>query len=266
MNNPKLAGWQQLQVNLADYARGRIDALPVESDKAPQQRLDVYRRLVQSNIEGVVAKVFPLTAARLGTERWDAWVSAFIAEAELTSPYFNAISEQFLIFVQTQANESSNKQLALAPVELELLHYEWLELYVAQQAAVTPLTTAAPPVLLPTTNLVVAQGVSLVHYQYPVHEVNADWDDEPSLTYLALYRSPTTIASQEQVGPESVSFLRLQPLTFYLLSQLTDGMTLAHLIECLEVYMESHAAPPNWKNLLEHTLAEFIRLGVVEIA
>lgn len=263
MSKTDLAPWQQLQVDLADYARGRRDSLPVEP---PQRRqIAVYRRLVQGNISSVLAKVFPLTAARVGADRWQTWVVTFMAHGELHSPYFNAISGQFLAFVLTETEVNRWQLQAFSQVELELLHYEWLELFVAQQPAVIPCSATSASMLTAQSQLIVASGVSLAQYQYPVHEVNSDWQGEPSATYLALYRAYQETDSSASESADKVSFLRLQPLTFFMLSQLTTGMTWAALVEVLGNYLESHQAPANWQLLLEQTLAEFIRLGVVKV-
>ena len=172
----------------------------IPSDVAPE-RMAVYRELFFNNIQNFVNSAFPVLRSILPAVIWQQNLRRFFAEATLTSPYFLNIAESYLDWL---ANEPPS-----LPFALELAHYEWAELYVA---------TLPCPGLEPcdlTGPLRLAECALVLSYQFPVHQISADFQPETPASngcYLLVYRNID----------DQVRFIALNQLTAALLTLLSE--------------------------------------------
>lgn len=201
--------FQQLQyaftANIRDPQGQRA---PDEVDAA---RMAVYRRLVYTNIEGYLARAYPVLRSLYEDRAWHHMVRAFFVTHRCHSPQFYQVAEEFLHYLQQERGAHTEDP----PCLLELAHYEWLELalYVADEPIDLDgidregdLLTGAP---------VVSPLVRRLTCRYPVHaigpgEVPAEPPDEP--THLVVYR--------DHGANEEVHFLKINAVTARLLAQL----------------------------------------------
>ena len=92
--------------------------------------MEIYRKLVYSNIENFLLACFPVLYNVLGKRRWEWLVHRFIARHRSQSPYFRQIPEEFIQFLQgVDALPARYPEFAV-----ELAHYEWVELALSVSA------------------------------------------------------------------------------------------------------------------------------------
>lgn len=177
-----------------------------------ESRLALYRELVFGNFDRQLRAGFPLVFAVLGATRWAALIGDFLAAHRCRTPYFPALGEEFVCYLQHGRAGLAGDPSFL----LELAHYEWVEqaLDIAdvepdwQRVDATGDLLNGLPVLSP-----VAWSLS---YRYPVHRIGPGWQPcEPPAepTFLLVYR-----AVSERVG-----FTELNAATARLLEIITGG-------------------------------------------
>ncbi len=88
------------------------------------RRMKIYRDLFYSNIEGFIARAFPVLRRLIADDRWHAMVRDFFHSHACRTPYFIRIPEEFLQYLQ----EERTPQADDPPFLLELAHYEWIEI------------------------------------------------------------------------------------------------------------------------------------------
>ena len=88
------------------------------------RRMEIYRKLVYSNVENFLLACFPVLNKVLGKRRWEWLVYRFLSRHRSHSPYFHRIPEEFIQFLQgAEALPARYPEFAV-----ELAHYEWVEL------------------------------------------------------------------------------------------------------------------------------------------
>lgn len=186
------------------------------------ERMAVYQELFFNNLQNFVNSAFPVLHSLLPAEQWQSLTRQFFQEHRLDSPYFLAISAEFLQWLPTVS-------LQLPDFALELAHYEWLELSLA---------TAHADAVLPwqfeaDSPLYLSPLAHLGCYQYPVHCISAEFQPQQCQpTFILLYRD-------EQ---DSVRFIELNAAMAALM-QLVDtepGAVLADYVAWLLPYL------PGW--------------------
>src|SRR6187551_1782984 len=117
---PPLPEFQRFQLEFTSHIRDpRAYPCPggVES-----HRMEVYARLVYSNVESFLLPSFPVVRHVLGAHRWAELVRNFLATHRSASPFFRQIPDEFIQFLQTQDAIPQT----YPPFLLELAHYEWV--------------------------------------------------------------------------------------------------------------------------------------------
>jgi hypothetical protein len=148
------------------------------------RRLQIYRELFFNNILGFLSSGFPVLESLYSEQQWQDLAREFFIEHTCRSPYFIDISKEFVEYL------SGEYQLReFDPVFMrELAHYEWLELDVSVRK--TSQTVKAWDGYSQINQVQMSDLASLVSYQYPVHQISADF--QPSQTsemvYLVIYR------------------------------------------------------------------------------
>ncbi|HWP00695.1 MAG TPA: putative DNA-binding domain-containing protein [Methylococcus sp.] len=246
MIEPRLS-FQHLQCAFAAHLRDPARN-PRPAD-VPPERMALYRELVYNNLENFLGTAFPVLRRILRGPRWNALVEDFLASHRCTTPYFAEIPEEFLSYLAEERAGSENDP----PFLLELAHYEWVELALANHCAECPPAADFPddwrarrfepsPLAWPLA------------YHYPVHRIGGDWQPQAAPeqpTFLLVYRDP-----QDQV-----KFLETTVFTHRLLSapdpDASAGTQLQRLAE------EAGTDPFLLQEKAESVLRDLTRRGVV---
>jgi hypothetical protein len=194
-----LPGFMQTQAAFTAWIRNPDTAsLPPNCDL---KRMTIYRDLFYNNMEGMAARTFPVLKKLMGEDGWHRLFKEFFAEHLCQSPYFRDIPEEFFTWLQTQPVPDSR------PWQLELAHYEWVELVLEVSDAEPPqqgdVFTSLPslsPLALP------------LGYAWPVHRISLDWqpDTLPEvMTFLLVYRSAEGRVQFIELTPDVARLLQL---------------------------------------------------------
>ena len=175
--------------------------------------MDVYAGLVYQNIDNFLARTFRMVRRILSDAHWDAMVRDFVHRHVSGSPYFRQISEEFLVYLETERDAPGDP-----PFLLELCHFEWvafaLDLSDAEPFSEPRDATAEASVLdLPLALSPVARPL---RYRFPVHRIGPDF--QPAVppkqaTWLIGYRDEA----------EQVRFMTSNEVTVRLLQILGDA-------------------------------------------
>lgn len=171
--------------------------------------MEVYARLVYSNLESFLLPCFPVVRDVLGAQRWAKLVKNFLATHGSASPFFRQIPEEFVQFLQTPNTIPET----YPPFLLELAHYEWVELVLSVSNRAPDWEAIAPggSLLLdrPALNPVLAN----LSYRWPVHRIAPQVRVEPAETYLLVFRDQC----------DDVQFTEINAYTSRLISLLASG-------------------------------------------
>ncbi len=217
-----------------------------------ERRLRIYRRLFINNIEGLLARGYPVLCKLLGSARWSALVRDFYREHGSHTPYFHRLADEFLQYV----SEERVRREGDPPFLNELAHYERVELIVAQDDSdvepdgVDPLgdPLRAVPVL--------ASAARLLAYEYPVHRIGPEFVPEAAgsaPTYLIVFRD-------RELRP---GFIELNPLSARILWHIQNDPA------CGEVLIARVAADfeleitPALRDSAEQLLRHWLSRGVL---
>lgn len=220
-----------------------------------ERRMNLYRDLLFTNISGIISDAFPVLKKISSDGHWDALCRDFFARHPSHSPYFSEISQEFLQYLQTERQESSDAKDDF-PFMLELAHYEWAELFVSiaeddDDSIPTPITEPLDQVLT-----VASTALSLA-YTFPVHTISPDilpTEAPEQATYLVVHRSADNRAG----------FLETTPMTHALLTALADNTELT--TKTLLKKLVSDLQHPNPDVVIEGGLSivnDFISRGII---
>lgn len=216
-----------------------------------ERRLKIYRDLIYNNVEGFISGGFPVLRSLYRDDDWHQLVREFIDQHRCHTPYFLEISQEFLNFLMAREEPGPNEP----PFQLELAHYEWVELALdvsEQQLAEAPgeyALLSSVPQLSPLA--------WLLSYQYPVHLIGPGFQptaaEQP--TYLVVYRDRL----------DKVCFVQLNAATARMLELVRDNEAASaqELLTTLaaELGMEVDAV----LDFGAAQLAEFIEQSVVQV-
>jgi hypothetical protein len=187
------------------------ERVPPPAD-VPERRMAVYRELLYNNVEGFIARSFPVLRRVYEETAWHRLVRGFFARHRCRTPYFLEIPREFLDYLEREHEPGPGDP----PFLVELAHYEWVELALSvSEAEADPARfdprgdlLAGRPVLSPTA--------WPLAYAWPVHRIGprfrpAEPPDQP--TFLLAWRGPD----------EAVHFMELNPVTARLLELVEAG-------------------------------------------
>ncbi|NVJ50812.1 MAG: putative DNA-binding domain-containing protein [Gammaproteobacteria bacterium] len=204
------AKFQQAQIEFARYLRDpdRVQA-PAGIE---QRRLDVYRELIFNNIKGFIESGFPVLNTIVDETEWHELIYQFVRDHRAKSPYFAEVAQEFLLFLESTDLSLKSRY----PFIVELAHYEWVELALLIKPLDWREVRSGDSLDLLATPLCVSPVAWPLAYEYPVHAISDQYQpteppDAPTL--LVVYRN----------REEAVKFLEVNPLTFQLLSVLSDA-------------------------------------------
>ncbi|ABV86829.1 DUF2063 domain-containing protein [Shewanella pealeana] len=173
------------------------------------RRMKIYRELFFNNIDGFISNAFPVLKSLYKEHDWLDLVQKFFITHDCHSPIFLEISQEFLLFLQTEYEATEIDP----PFMLELAHYEWLELVVAvaQDNAKHRLITSSD---IENKTLCIAATAKIAQYAYDVQHISPKYQPQQpaeQAQFFCIYRDEN----------DDVSFLHLNPLTAQVLAYLS---------------------------------------------
>lgn len=197
---------ETLQRNFAAHLRNpALNAAPADIE---DRRVQIYRDLIYNNIEAFISNGFPVIRTLYSDENWHALVRDFIHRHHAKSPYFLALGEEFINYLETLRADLSSDD---PPFILELARYERAELALFVDPQAIPRSKAVEPSdilnAIPQTSPLAWPMV----FSYPVHKIGLEFQPakpEELPVCLVVYRN-----RQDQV-----KFLEANPVTTRLLA------------------------------------------------
>lgn len=226
-----MSHFQQTQAQFSAHLRNPA------SNAAPEgiepRRLKIYQDLFFNNVRGFVEQAFPVLGSIWGEEQFLREVETFWQSHSCESPYFIHISRSFLDYLVNERQAQPDDPAFL----LELAHYEWVELDVSvrrHEQLDRPITAEQ---INDTLVLQLSDLAWPLQYQYPVHQIRADYQPEgplPHGVFLVVYRD----------AHGDVQFLEINAVTAKLLEMLqfepgiSFGTLVLKMAELLPQYTE----------------------------
>ncbi|WP_193778045.1 DUF2063 domain-containing protein [Psychrobacter sp. FDAARGOS_221] len=157
----------------------------------------LYQSLVFNNIRSFIDKCFPVCQTLISDSHWQQVSEQFFLNHPCHSPYFTEINQSFVDYLSLPKTLSA---LSLPPYFAELAHYEWMELLVDTYPDFKAISTEPDQLTLNPT-------LQNLHYQWPVHEINADNHSVSEQdSFFLIYRAC-----------EEVQFMQINAVTHALL-------------------------------------------------
>ncbi|WP_137972298.1 DUF2063 domain-containing protein [Pseudomonas sp. F(2018)] len=163
------------------------------------ERMAVYEELFFNNLDGFIISGFPVLCRVLGEPRRRRLVRAFLAEHRSATPYFLAIGEEFVAWLEAGGGAEQGDPGFVA----ELAHYERVEL--ALDVATDRLPAHGwSPLAWPLA------------YAWPVQRIGADYQPREAPA------EPTCLLAWRD-SAERVRFQQLSPFAYHLALRLQAG-------------------------------------------
>ncbi|MBY5990858.1 DUF2063 domain-containing protein [Ferrimonas balearica] len=242
-----MSEFTQVQQAFIDYIRAPEAGTPPKGTDA--RHMAVYRELFFNNVSGFVNNAFPVLKSLHAPARWQQRLRHFFAEHDCHSPLFVDIARAFLEYLE-------GLEEADWPFEAELAQYEYLELWVDTQEAVTDQPTLSA--IADDTPLCLYRASALGTYDYPVQCISPSHPEpEPEPTFLLLYRDEA----------EEVQFSQLNPLTTQLLMLVSEqpGVTPDQLRQSMAA-MLPQMDPAALAAGLSQILEQMAQRGILRLA
>ena len=137
------------------------------------RRMQIYRDLFFNNITGFLANSYPVLAAQLGEDGWNALIRDFFRDHKSETPLFPQVAREFLNYLADERPESDKSQSD--PEYLyELAHFEWIETELKLAADPEPDPDVAENEDLLENLPVLSPLAWAVSYEWPVSEFRKD--------------------------------------------------------------------------------------------
>ena len=196
-----------LQTEFTQHLRNP-DTYPVPRG-LDQRRVGIYSDLIFNNISVLMSEFFPVLKQVLSDDEWDRLIREFFINWQADTPYFPRLAEEFLAFLMSRPGTNHEPEY-LVP----LAHYEWLELYLfihEDELADAPLDEER----LATARLKLSELAVPAAYQFPVHQIKADWQEQQTASYLLVFRD----------SHDAIRFFELAPLAYELMAAMQASDT-----------------------------------------
>ena len=247
----KPADFQQKQYAFAAHIRDP------EHEPAPDdiedRRMAVYRELFFNNLFSLLSSTFPVLKKIHTDDNWRRLVRQFMVHHQAATPYFIQIPREFQQFLQSGYPGSEED----FPFLLELAHYEWVELELSVSEEKNDWDFIDESGDLLTGVPVKSKLAYILEYQFPVHNISADFlpeepGDQP--TYLTVFRK----------ADDELGFMELNPVTARLL-QLIDENENERSGRELLLALAEETEYPDPESLITHGLAAMQEMEQSEI-
>ncbi|MFZ2727208.1 MAG: DoxX family membrane protein [Methylococcaceae bacterium] len=216
-----------------------------------EQGSSIYVDLLYNKFNDSLLLCFPITHSLLGEIVWQQTIKDFIALHHCQSPYYRQIPDEFMQYLQTQWLNNTDY-----PYLIELAHFEWVELILAITEADSINTDNTPVDNWLDYRPVFAPVLQLLHYNYPVHRINADYQstEKPQqATQILAFRD----------NNEDVQFIELSPATARLIEILCQtNYSIAETLQQLARELQ-HPQPELLFNFAIETLKDLMQQGAI---
>ena len=238
--------FQRVQAVLAEHIRNP-ETNPPPSD-VEDRRLQIYRRLFYNTIESFCSRNLRSLRNIVDDEYWHTLIREFMHSYRCDSPYFREIPQQFMHFLV-----ETHKEKDRLPYITELCHFDAIRLEL-RLAPDTTYATESDSIDFQTDKLVLSDLVRLLSYQWPVHEIDADYIEiqpptEP--TWIVAFRNKQ----------DNVQILVSNARTIRLLELLRTPQEGAHLLTTLA--QELHLSPEKIHDQTIDAVRSFVKRGVL---
>lgn len=198
------SGYQRM---LAEFCRrGDGELIP----GMREGRAEVYRDLVFSVVEDTLARAYPITKARLGSELWAQLTQDFFSHYACSSPHLWQMPRELISF----AKDSHYRRRSRLPYLDDLLRFEWVEIEVFNmEDAIYPAVRSDGDFLKDI--LIVNQECRILELSYPVFRPATEKELATAAQFrLLVYRHPERL---------TVEFIELSPFFAELLRRLSEA-------------------------------------------
>ena len=171
----------------------------------------IYRSLFFNNVSQLLAKTFPVLHEILGADAWERLMRDYFSRHQSHTPLFLEMPREFLKYLEEERGTVEGDP----PFQLELAHYEWVELALSIDERQPDLSDidrqgdlmAGKPVLTPL--------MWSLRYRFPVHRLGPDYqpEDPPE--------QPTQLLVHRNLSGQ-VGFIEINIVTARLLELLGD--------------------------------------------
>lgn len=175
------------------------------------RRMKIYADLFYNNIEGFLAKAFPVIRRLTPDGRWHLLVREFFSSHRCRTPLFHQVAGEFLGWLQRRAPRRGEPGFLR-----ELAHYEWIELDLATAALDLADVAANARGDLLAGRPMVSPLLRKLRYAWPVHRIGPDFMPRrppPAPTHLLVFRDRR----------DDVHFLEANAATAGLVEDLQSG-------------------------------------------
>ncbi|MCW8108373.1 putative DNA-binding domain-containing protein [Alteromonas ponticola] len=238
--------FQQIQRDFVSTIRSGV---PVKGDPDYVRRMEIYQSLLFNNVLNFVETSFPVLRSIVEEDKWQSLVRDFFQHGKCTSPYFVAISEAFVTYL----NKLDCQQYQLPPFTLSLAHYEWLELAISIRDAEVVFYNDTDKV----NSVKLSPLADIVSYPYPVHQISPSYlPQEPSENnHFAVYRDRNN----------EVQFSKLTPATAFVLALLEENSGGLNFTQITTLAVEAMPTlnPDTIKTNLGATIAEMLKKDIL---
>ena len=182
------------------------------------RRMAIYRDLFFNNICTFLSSNFPVLRTLYEEPDWITLCREFYRDYRCHTPLFPEIPREFLRYLQDHRQNHADDP----PFMLELAHYEWVELALALDETDVDDIEVEPVGDLLTGIPVLSPLVWPLSYQYPVHQIRADFQPTKppeEATHLLVWRR----------ADYQIKFMRLNEISMLLVQKLKEGTDMSGL-------------------------------------
>lgn len=243
--------FMRLQYAFAAHVRDPARNPPPPGIEA--RRMAVYRESFYNNIDGFLARSFPVLRRITPDEAWHALVRDYFARHRAHTPLFHEIPNEFLAYLRHERGTRAGDP----PFLLELAHYEWVELVLSLSEQDIDWSGVDPQGDLLEGVPVRSPLVRPLSYAFPVHRIGPRYlPDTPGAepTRLIVYRD-----RRDEIG-----FLEINAASARLLELLDQNPHLTGRSVLQRIARElNHPAPDTVLRGGLDTLRELLRRDIV---
>jgi len=175
------------------------------------RRMAIYRDLFFNNVSQLLAKTFPVLHKILGADAWRILMRDYFSIHRAHTPLFLEMPREFLKYLEEERGEVATDP----PFQLELAHYEWVELALSIDEREPDLTGVRRDGDLVEGRPVLTPLMWSLRYRYPVHRLGPDF--QPA----SAPEQPTLLVVHRNLAGK-VGFTEINIVTARLLELLRD--------------------------------------------
>ena len=225
-------GFRTIQESFTRHIRDP-DSCPAPAD-IEERRMAIYRDLFYRNVEGFMAKGFPVLRKITPDEKWHALIRDYFRQHRAKTPLFPKMGQEFLHYLKQEYIRQEDDY----PFMLELAYYEWVEAELSLDTREISMSRVDPQGDLLQGVPVMNPLVIPVSCSYPVHRISPDYlplEPPATPTYILVYRN-----RRDRIG-----FLELNPVSARLFALLNERSGSSGLVLLNRIVQELQHPQPD---------------------